>query len=276
MRRRRLAAASHREESRNGNRLGEPASPNTPVQRVIESAVKQSVALQLGTVQPMPAGVAERARSSVVVPTAGWVEAGARKPIATIEWSALTLAGATRSPPSAAIPDVYIDDTTGTWSPTESAENELAKAVARVLDAAILWGVNAPAGFPVGGIAAAAGAAQTGADALEAIDKALAVIETDGLVPNGIASSAAIGAALRAAYRLGRRAARRGARPSRSTASRSPSTSPWDSTQGRRDRRRLVAARHRRARGHQLRPLQRRRARRTRPASSRCRRSRTT
>ena len=121
----------------------------------------------------------------------------------------------------AAIPDVYIDDTSGTWSPRESAENELAKAVARVLDAAILWGVNAPAGFPVGGVAAAAGAAQTGATALEAIDKALSVIETDGLVPNGIASRRP--SAGHSGPPIGRsRRCRATRRPSRSTGCRSP------------------------------------------------------
>src|SRR4051794_25064212 len=173
--------------------------PVTATRRIIASATKQSVALQLGTVQPMPAGT-QNVPVVSVVPTAGWVDAGARKPITTIEWSALTLE-AREIAATAAIPDVYIEDTSGSWSPTESAENELAKAVARVLDAAILWGTNAPAGFPVGGIAGAAGAAVTGADALEAIDKALTAIEGDGLVPNGIASSAAIGGALRAAYR---------------------------------------------------------------------------
>ena len=95
----------------------------------------------------------------------------------------------------------------------------------------ILWGVNAPPGFPVGGIAAAAGAAQTGANALEAIDKALGVIETDGLVPNGIASSAAIGGALRAAYRSV--AALPGEAPTQQVYGVPVAvTSPWDSTKG--------------------------------------------
>jgi HK97 family phage major capsid protein len=203
--------------------------PHTAAQRVIESAVKQSVALKLGTVQPMPAGVQSVPVVSVA-PTAGWVDAGARKPIATIEWSSLTLE-AREIAAVTAIPDVYLSDTAGEWSPTQSAENELAKAVARVLDAAILWGVNAPPGFPVGGIVGTAPPAVTGADALEAIDNALTAIENDGLLPNGIASSAAINAALRAANRSV--AALPAEAPSRQVYGVPVEvTAPWDSSKG--------------------------------------------
>ena len=100
-----------------------------------------------------------------------------------------------------------------------------------MLDGAILWGTNAPPGFPAGGIAAAAGTAETGTDALTAIDKALTVIETDGLVPNGIASSAAIGAALRQAYK--QVAALPGEAPSQQVYGIPVAvTSPWDSSKG--------------------------------------------
>src|SRR5262245_65144910 len=47
-----------------------------------------------------------------------------------------------------------------------SAEAELAKAVARVLDAAVLFGTNAPATFPPGGVVGAA-TASTGTGPLE-------------------------------------------------------------------------------------------------------------
>jgi hypothetical protein len=50
-------------------------------------------------------------------------------------------------------------------------------------------------------IAAIAGTAVTGDDALEAVDGALTKIESDGLTATGVASSPAIGSALRAAYR---------------------------------------------------------------------------
>jgi hypothetical protein len=65
----------------------------------------------------------------------------------------------------------------------------------------VLYGTGAPASYPAGGIAALAGAAQTGADALTAIDAAASQVEASGLIPNGIAAGAAIGSALRKAYR---------------------------------------------------------------------------
>ena len=66
---------------------------------------------------------------------------------------------------------------------------------------------------------------------LEAIDKAVTVIETDGLVPNGIASSAAVGGALRTAYRSV--AALPGEAPTNQVYGVPVAvTSPWDSTKG--------------------------------------------
>jgi hypothetical protein len=61
--------------------------------------------------------------------------------------------------------------------------------------------VNAPSSYPKGGIAAIAGKAVEGDDALEAIDRALTAIEADGLIASGVASSSAIGSARRSAYR---------------------------------------------------------------------------
>jgi HK97 family phage major capsid protein len=133
-------------------------------------------------------------------PSANWVASGGRKPLTEVAWSAETLK-AEECAAVTSIPDAYIADTSGSWDVEESVETELAKAIARALDAAVLFGVNAPSSYPVGGIAAMAGAALKGADALEAIDAALTAIEADGLVANGVASSSKIGSALRAAYR---------------------------------------------------------------------------
>ena len=165
--------------------------------RVIESAIKQSVVLQLGSRVPMPAGT-ETIPVVSTAPSASWVSAGSRKPLTKVEWSSETLR-AEEVASITAVPDVYIQD--APWDVEASVENELGKAVARTLDAAVLFGINAPASFPSGGIAGLAGAALTVADALEAIDAALTALEGDGLVPDGIASSSAIGSALRAAYR---------------------------------------------------------------------------
>jgi hypothetical protein len=74
-----------------------------------------------------------------------------------------------------------------------SGERELGAAVARALDAAILFGTDAPGSFPVGGII---GTAVTGTDAL---DKALATLEASGVMPTGIAAGMGINSALRQA-----------------------------------------------------------------------------
>ncbi len=64
----------------------------------------------------------------------------------------------------------------------------------------MLFGRNAPATFPPGGVAGAA-APLTGSDALDAIDKGMSAVEASGLTPNGVAADSTIGGALRAAYR---------------------------------------------------------------------------
>lgn len=193
--------------------------------RVIESAIKQSVVLQLGSRVPMPAGT-ETIPVVSTAPSASWVSAGSRKPLTKVEWSSETLR-AEEVASITAVPDVYIQD--APWDVEASVENELGKAVARTLDAAVLFGVNAPASFPSGGIAGLAGAALTGADALEAIDAALTALEGDGLVPDGIASSSAIGSALRAAYREA--AALPGEAPTSAVYGVPVAvTSPWDSS----------------------------------------------
>jgi hypothetical protein len=126
--------------------------PSAVSARVIESAIKQSVVLALAARQPMPTGV-ETVPVVSVAPQAGWVAAGGRKPIAKVEWSAETLK-AEGIAAVAAIPDVYISDTAGSWDPEASVEAELAKAIGRALDAAVLWGPmrrrrSRPAGSPL-------------------------------------------------------------------------------------------------------------------------------
>ena len=97
------------------------------------------------------------------------------------------------------VPDVYIADTRGSWDVEASVENELAKAIGRTLDRAILFGTNAPPSFPTGGVLGSAATA-TGDDPLSAISDAMGQLEGEGIIPDGIAGGPSIGAALRAAY----------------------------------------------------------------------------
>jgi hypothetical protein len=172
--------------------------PAAVAERVIESARKQSVVLQLATTQPMPAHT-EAIPVVSVAPQAGWVGVGGRKPIAKIAWTSEVLK-AEEVAAVTALPDALLTDTTGSWDSEASTEAELGKAVARALDAAVLWGDAAPASFPAGGLAAFAGGPVSGADALTAISDAMGELEGEGIIPDGIAGGPTIGAALRAAY----------------------------------------------------------------------------
>jgi Phage capsid family len=171
--------------------------PEAVARDVIAAAEDESAVLGLGNVVVMPSGVMNVPVVSVA-PSAVFVATGGRKPTSTIEWTAETL-----QPEEIAltlyIPDAYLDD--AGFPVWESVRTEVAKAIGKTLDAAVLYGVGAPASYPTGGIAALAGAAQSGTDALEAIDAAATAIEATGLVPDGIIAGAAIGSALRAAYR---------------------------------------------------------------------------
>jgi capsid protein len=156
----------------------------------------KSVVLQLGNVQRMSAGQ-ESLPVVSFLPVAGFtsVRYGGRKPATKIEWSAEAVIPREIAC-TFAIPRAWVDDAGfDVWG---QARPLAADAIARVLDAAVLFGTNAPTEFPTGGLA---GTPLTGADALEAIDAGMAAVEASGLLPNGIASGTAIGSALRAEYR---------------------------------------------------------------------------
>ena len=171
--------------------------PKGVARDVISAAVEQSAVLTLGRTITMPEGAMSVPIISVA-PSASFVGAGGRKPVSMVEWTAEAL-----EPEEIAlttwIPDVYIDD--AGFPLWESVRAEASAAIARALDAAVLYGTGAPASYPSGGLAAIAGTAQTGTDALAAIDAAASSIEATGLIPNGIAAGTAIGSALRKAYR---------------------------------------------------------------------------
>jgi HK97 family phage major capsid protein len=164
---------------------------------VIAAAESESVALALGNRIVMPSGT-EKVPILSVMPTAKFVTPtyGGRKPLSQVEWTSEQLE-AEEIALTCYIPDAFLDD--AGYPVWESVRSAVGQAIANALDAAVLYGTSAPASYPAGGIAALAGAAQSGTDALDAIDKAAEVIETSGLLPNGIAAGSRIGSALRAA-----------------------------------------------------------------------------
>ena len=173
--------------------------PRTMAREMIAAAERQSVALQLGRRLVMPSGLLSIPVVSFL-PVAGFVNPryGGRKPATKIEWTAQQVV-AEELACVLAIPNAFIDD--AGYPIWEQVRPIVATAMADALDAAILFGTGAPAGFPAGGIAGLAGAAQAGPTAVEANDAAAAVVEAAGGVPDGIAAGSQIGTALRAAYR---------------------------------------------------------------------------
>jgi HK97 family phage major capsid protein len=172
--------------------------PRTMAREMIAAAERRSVALTLGRRLVMPSGLMSIPVVSFL-PVAGFVNPryGGRKPATKIEWTAQQVT-AEELACVLAIPNAFIDD--AGYPIWEQVRPIVASAMADALDAAILFGTGAPSGFPAGGIAALAGAAQTGATAIEAIDAAAAEVESKGGVPNGIAAGSQIGTALRQAY----------------------------------------------------------------------------
>jgi HK97 family phage major capsid protein len=174
--------------------------PRTMAREMIAALPQQSVVLQLGKRLTMPSGLTTIPVVSFL-PAAGFVSPryGGRKPATKIEWTAQNVQ-AEELACTLALPNAYLDD--AGYPVWDQVRPQVASAIAKALDAAVLFGTGAPAAFPAGGIAALAGTPQTKAgDAVGAVDMALAVLEGQNVAPSGIAASSAIGTALRAAYK---------------------------------------------------------------------------
>ena len=157
------------------------------------------MALRLGRVMRMSA-----ASESIPViafrPTAKFVnpQYGGRKPVTEIRWTAVEI----RPEEIAAtlpVPNAWIQD--ANFNVEGQVEREMANAVAYALDQAILFGNDAPASYPPGGVVAFADSAERH-NAILAVGDAMGDLEGKGILPDGIASGPAIGSALRDAYAL--------------------------------------------------------------------------
>lgn len=172
--------------------------PHAIAQEIIGAVTEeQSSLMQLANVQPMPSGV-ETVPVISSAPAAGFVDPayGGLKPGSAVDFAPLPLT-AGEVGVVLGLPNAYIDDNTlPIW---ESVRNEISKSFTRTFELAALYGTDAPADWPAGGLTAAANAtAVTGADAIAAVDAAMAELEGDGISPDGILGGAALRAALRA------------------------------------------------------------------------------
>jgi hypothetical protein len=172
--------------------------PRTVAAEVVKQvADTESALMQLAQIVQMPSGV-ETVPVVSSAPVSGFVSPafGGLKPGSSVDWTALTLT-AGEIGVLVAVPDAFVNDTTyDIWG---SVRDEIIKSFVSVFEKAALYGTNAPADWPTGGLTAAAQVdSVTNADPLKALDAAMSKLESNGITPSGILGGAALRAALRA------------------------------------------------------------------------------
>lgn len=163
--------------------------------QIMQEAIIQSAALQLGTRVPMGTNVTNMPVPSVF-PVASWVSSAGtgRKPYTNTGLVNKTMT-AEEVAAVIAIPDAMIEDSTiNLWA---FARPLLAQAIAVALDQAILFGINAPATFPAGGVIADAQAQAAVTDAVGTVNHAMGLVETQGLAVSGHAADLGVRAVFR-------------------------------------------------------------------------------
>ncbi|MDR0346438.1 MAG: phage major capsid protein [Nocardiopsaceae bacterium] len=163
--------------------------------QIIEEAAQQSVVLRLGNTVPMGTRITHMPVPRAF-PNAGWssVPYGARKPYTDM---ALGLETMTAEEVAAvtAIPDAMVDDTDiNLWA---WVRPRLAEAIAIAIDNAVLFGLDAPATFPDGGVSAHAVEATVGDDVVATINDAMGQVEDQGLAVTGSAADLGVRSVLR-------------------------------------------------------------------------------
>jgi HK97 family phage major capsid protein len=164
--------------------------------QIIEEAIQQSAVLSLGQRLPMGTHIASMPVPKTL-PKASWVSApGGRKPYTELALETQTIQ-AEEVAAVTSIPDVYLEDSSiNLWA---WVRPRLAEAIAVALDDAVLFGVNAPASFPAGGLISNtySTAATAGADAVATVNNAMGIVEAGGLNVSGHAADLTVKGALR-------------------------------------------------------------------------------
>ncbi len=162
--------------------------------QIIEEAVQQSAVLRLANTVPMGTTISEMPVPKTL-PSAAWVSVAGRKPYTDLALEMQTL-HAEEVAAVTAIPDVYLEDSTiNLWG---WVRPRLAEAIAVAVDSAMLFGTNAPATFPAGGINAVATSIAAGAtDVVDALNDAMALVEGQGLPVTGTAADLTVRSKLR-------------------------------------------------------------------------------
>ena len=152
---------------------------------ILGEVAQTSAAMRLCSRLPMGTGVTQMPIPKTL-PTASWVtSATGRKPYTNLGLQTATLT-AEEVAAVIAIPDKMVEDSSiNLWN---FARPLLSQAIALALDGAVLFGVNAPASFPVGGVMAEAVGVNAGSDAVDTMNKTMAQVEAQALNPTGHAS----------------------------------------------------------------------------------------
>lgn len=163
---------------------------------IIAIAATESGILQLARRQPMPTGV-QQMPVQTSLPRATWVTApGGRKSYSDLAFGIKTMT-AEEVAVTVSIPQQYLDDSSiNLWN---FIRPQLGSAIATALDNAVVFGTDAPATFPAGGITdpAFCQATTAGTDSLDTVNKAMGAVEAQGLRNTGMAADISVLGGLR-------------------------------------------------------------------------------
>ena len=152
--------------------------------QIIEEAIQQSAALQLGQRLPMGTRLAE-VPIPKTLPTASFTAApGSKKPWSDVMLDTQTVK-AEEVAAITAIPDAYLEDSSiNLWG---WVRQRLAEAIAVALDNAVFFGLGAPTSFPTGGILSNtySSAVANGIDAVDGVNQAMGQVEARGVAVTG-------------------------------------------------------------------------------------------
>jgi len=164
--------------------------------QIIEEAIQQSAALQLGQRLPMGTRVTDLPIPQTL-PTATWTgvppPTGEKTGLPKTWTDVMLTTQSVKAEEVAAvtaIPDAYLEDSEiNIWA---WVRPRLAEAIAIALDNAVFYGLNCPASFPVGGLLSDTYSVRVPhadvIDAVDAVNKAMGAVEAQGVQVNGHAS----------------------------------------------------------------------------------------
>lgn len=156
--------------------------------QIMEEAIQQSIVLTLGNRLPMGTAITDLPVPTQL-PKASFTGApGSKKP-----WTDVMLGPKTIHAEEVAaitgIPDAYLEDSAvNLWG---WVRPRLAEAIAVAIDDAVLFGIGAPATFPVGGVINnlySNAVPAVGLDAVDGVNQAMALVEAQGIAVTGHAA----------------------------------------------------------------------------------------